>query len=439
MERLPGFLRIPPEIREQIYSDLFHDQPSSLPALLTVHPRILGEIRPWIFKLPITFNGQQSLFEWLSAVGSGFLPNVGHIRFKLHDIDPEKIVGALGERLRRARIQDSAYYIGNPYEEACATELYHIKTSLQKLKNLRSLTIIESTSADPKPPPNMMKAFLALILADLPLVSISTPHKLLRYLDQPNTSLIRGLQVTDHRLIIRPDFPTNKFPNLLELKLCCGCSSTGMDQSNLIRTIPHSAILWENLPALQSLTMCLYDYKKGINSDKMRQQAALFRYFSRLEKHSNSLRKFRLWCNDRPSQVNSGNLGCLLSFLRHSSLTHFETGYWWTPPLDCFPASVITIGIRFETNHDQYPNWIMAFHDEILPSHSTFFAEHPHLKEILLYLPSHTKDKFNSVNHCYAAANSVCREYGVRLKVIYEDCACDHMARTQRRELGREQ
>ncbi|KAL8727714.1 MAG: hypothetical protein Q9181_005606 [Wetmoreana brouardii] len=168
-QRLPGFLRIPPEIREQIYSDLFHDQPSSLPALLTVHPRILGEIRPWIFKLPITFNGQQSLLEWLSDVGPGFLPHVGHIRFKLHDIDPEKIVGALGERLRRARIQDSAYYIGNPYEEACATELYHIKTSLQKLKNLRSLTIIESTSADPKPPPNMMKTFLALILTDLPL------------------------------------------------------------------------------------------------------------------------------------------------------------------------------------------------------------------------------------------------------------------------------
>lgn len=435
---LPAFLRLPPEIRQQIYGELYHDQPSSLLALLTVHPRVLEEIRPWIFKLPITFNGQSKLFEWLSRVDHGFLSNVGEIRFKLHDIDTEKIMGALGERLRRARMQDPFNPIGRPYDEACGTELYHIKVALQKFKNLKSLTLLDNTSADPQAPPSMLKTFVALVLADLPLVSFSIPHQLLHDMDYPNSYQVQRLHITDHKFITWPDFPHNKFSQLSELKVCGGCHSLGRF------TIPGGAcrktsMYWENLPALQELTLCLYDYNASdSNRDEVGIRQVISRWIVHLETHAKGLRTFKLWCNAwvDPNDGNPtlSNLRRLAHMIQSSCLAHVETGYWWTPSINRYPESIVTIGIRFETNYEQYPHWIQKFNHDMDPACSTFFADHPNLMEILLYLPQETRQKLSPVSTCQSTVTKMCRDHGVRLRIIYEDFACDHTAEIQRRK-----
>ncbi|KAI4290209.1 MAG: hypothetical protein L6R35_000532 [Caloplaca aegaea] len=172
----PSLASLPAELRERVYNELLHENPSSLSKVLTVNRLISGEVRPWLFKQPVTFNGQQHLFRWLSEVETQFLRHVRIVRFRLHDIDIEKICDSFEERLRRTSIQGRSKEIGHPYGEACRQELEKILAALKRFEKLKSLTILPGQSSTPRPPSDMEKGLLDLIGKHLSLSTLEVPR-----------------------------------------------------------------------------------------------------------------------------------------------------------------------------------------------------------------------------------------------------------------------
>ena len=164
----PKFLTIPLEVREVIYTHVLWDYPSSLTDLITVNRRLSAEVLPFQFKRHLTFYGQIGLFKWLDNVEHQYLHHVVNVSFQLHDIDPEKIVGALGKRLRQANIvnaksSSTASPRGNPYHEACDAELRKLGEAFKLIPNVQKLTILTTYEGDPQPPQRMLSLFSKLL------------------------------------------------------------------------------------------------------------------------------------------------------------------------------------------------------------------------------------------------------------------------------------
>ena len=164
----PHFLTIALELREIIYKHLLREAPSSLTDLLVVSRQLSAEVLPFQFKRHLTFDGQSELFDWLNNVDHKHLHNVVDISFKLHDIDSEKIVGALGKRLRQANISKpkSSHSRGsgdNPYYEACDAEMKTIGEAFKMIPNIQKLTIATTDAGDPQPPQRMLTLFSRIL------------------------------------------------------------------------------------------------------------------------------------------------------------------------------------------------------------------------------------------------------------------------------------
>ena len=84
------FLTIPLEIREHIYNDLLRVRPASLFDLLLTNRQLAREGKPFLYRQPLTFDGQSELVDWLRNADRACLRHVVEIHFKLHDIDPAK-------------------------------------------------------------------------------------------------------------------------------------------------------------------------------------------------------------------------------------------------------------------------------------------------------------------------------------------------------------
>lgn len=162
------FLDLALELREIVYSQIACDAPSSLVDLLTVNHQLTREVKPFLYRQALTFDGQTELFDWLDEVDHSYLQYVFDVRFKLHDIDPAKIVGALGRRLQQANISRQSGSRGpdtedNPYYEACHIDLKRILTAFRLLPNVRHFTILPITERDPEPHHRMTDAFSNLL------------------------------------------------------------------------------------------------------------------------------------------------------------------------------------------------------------------------------------------------------------------------------------
>lgn len=93
-----------------------------------------------------------------------FLRHVFDIRFKLHDIDPETIIGALGKRLRKAEAQNhDLEEDDNPYYEACFVDLKRLQKAFSLFTGLRSFTIVACNATDPQPPARMKDSFSKML------------------------------------------------------------------------------------------------------------------------------------------------------------------------------------------------------------------------------------------------------------------------------------
>ncbi len=170
----PRLLTIALELREVVYNHVLNDAPSSLTNLLVVNRQLSTEVLPFQFKRHLTFAGQAELFEWLDNVDHEFLHHVVDASFTLHDIDPEKIVGALGKRLRQANLANARnspmvdQSKGNPYHEACDLEMRKIGEAFRLIPNLKELTIATTDDGDPKPPLRMLSSFSKMLAHRFP-------------------------------------------------------------------------------------------------------------------------------------------------------------------------------------------------------------------------------------------------------------------------------
>ena len=128
--------------------------------------RFAKEVKPFLYKRPPAFDGQYQLFDWLRIADPDYLPYVTELNFKLIDIDPETIVGALGKRLREARANREPLHSGeedNPYYEACFLDLKRLQKAFSLLPGVRKLTITEAKKGDPRPPAPMTTNFSKML------------------------------------------------------------------------------------------------------------------------------------------------------------------------------------------------------------------------------------------------------------------------------------
>ncbi|KAI4122285.1 MAG: hypothetical protein LQ338_005906 [Usnochroma carphineum] len=410
---------LPAELREPIYEELVNSCPSSLFNLLTVSRRISREVKPWIFKQPVVFEGQHSLFKWLAQVDPEYLPYVRAIRFKLFDIGPGHIVGSLGERLRRTRLQGHPKGIGNPYHEACTLELVQTLAALKSFKNLRSLTMLDCTRANPRPASAMIKELLDLILEELPLVTLNVPYGIL-FNTHYKSNEIEQLQIPHYDLVGSPGFPRELAPfcKLKALHTCSKSHGKGVDPYGSRKPIR----IREKLPHLQELTMCLHEADEA-NGSEQTVHKALERHIVALAETAASLRTFRFWCNNWVGRTTIP-MQQLIQFVQSSILEHIDTGYWWSPLPNQYPTSIVTISVRFDTNYRFLPNWFQKFHEGINPARPNYFTEYPHLREISLYLPTEAEEDLKDVATKQSVVAEICRHHGVRVRVIFGDFSC---------------
>ncbi|KAK4693166.1 hypothetical protein P7C71_g4179, partial [Lecanoromycetidae sp. Uapishka_2] len=171
-----NFLKLALELRENIYRHILQESPGSLLELFVVNRQLAREVHPFLFKRPLTFDGQDELFLWLDHVDRQFLRHVRDIRFKLHDINPDQIAGALGKRLQQANITRASGSRGpdtkeNPYFEACHIDLKHVAAAFRLLPNVQKLTLLGCTSRDPQPHERTLNAFAQLVGQSFPLLN----------------------------------------------------------------------------------------------------------------------------------------------------------------------------------------------------------------------------------------------------------------------------
>lgn len=420
---MASFLQLPSEIREEIYNQLL-DQPSSLFNLLTVSRRTSKEVLPWIFKHPVTFDGQKSLFHWLSSVDPAFIHYVRAIRLRLHDLDPDQISGSFRECLRRTKIQGHTKGIGSPYEESVFQENSRIRSALEMFTNLQSLTILPHNRTHPLAPPIMTEHLVRSVLNVTPATILSTSHESLNLLTaEPNTNIQR-LRLTDYALAQSPHLPVyiQSLPMVTDLQIC-GEINNLSEKSSFHRKQSKSITTHrESLPRLRKITICLHDAP----TDEVYEPSpygALKRHIVAIAQYGTSLNTFRLWYDDWVGQ-NTPVKAELASYLKSSSLEHIDTGYWWAPSLHQYPSTVKTITVRFNTNYRFFPNWLQRLDDAIDPTRVRFFAQHPSLKEIMLYLPPEAQHALENVKTRQSEVIAWCRAHGVRMRMFYEDFDC---------------
>ncbi|MCJ1233758.1 hypothetical protein MMC14_001716 [Varicellaria rhodocarpa] len=168
-QRRLHFLTLPLEIREQVYSKVVIEAPRSLLQLLRSNRQISHEAQPFIFKQSFVFDGQEDLFRWLRQVNRIHLRHVISVSLILHDIDPKKIIGALGEMLRRIKIsQSTAESATNPYIVACDQQIKQIGEALFLMPNIKDFTILDCKPTDQRPPHRMLVSFTDELTTRLP-------------------------------------------------------------------------------------------------------------------------------------------------------------------------------------------------------------------------------------------------------------------------------
>ncbi|MCJ1373673.1 hypothetical protein MMC20_004902 [Loxospora ochrophaea] len=151
------FLTLPVEIRELIYDEILHSMPASLLQLIRTNRQIHHEAQPFVFRQPLSFDGQSDFFDMFYSVNRKYLRYIQVIEFALHDIDPEKIVGALGKRLRQAKMTSASQaQNNNPYLEACDSEVRRIGEVFSRLPNVKRFTIVGPKPSDAQPCRHML-------------------------------------------------------------------------------------------------------------------------------------------------------------------------------------------------------------------------------------------------------------------------------------------
>ena len=347
------FLTLALELRENIYAQVLHDSPSSLLNLLLVSRQLSREVKPFLYRQPLTFDGQSQLFDWLSQVDQDYLRHVEDIRFKLHDINPDEIVGALGKKLQNANITRASGSRGpdtpdNPYFEACRADLRRIGAAFRLLANLRYLTILSASERDSQPHHRTQDAFSKLVGQCFPKLKFLTSEE-----DQFPMDFVAG----------KPELRRLRFPATTSSddeeteELFSELSLTDLEICRLPHHTASGAEEWdcvtpilESSPPLRSLT--LFE-RHGAETPNLAAEVFIASQAA-LKRHRESLRTLKLlakpgpgYSADEDSDPVHPEAYCA-AFLTQSALTHVEFVDVWMSIYEHLPRTVQTITWRLD-------------------------------------------------------------------------------------------
>lgn len=399
-EKGAHLLGIPPELRQQIYGAVLNTSPSSLYNLVLTNRHISRETKPYLFKQFLVFDGQTELLEWLRTIDHTFLGLVTDIQFKLHDIDPEGIVGALGKRLRQVVISNSSNRPAkDPYKEACDLELEHLEKAFRILPKVKRFTILATTKADSQPPCHMLCAFSDMLVRCfpnlislayhedvLPIDFISPLHKL-RRLRFPGITTNTPKRVTS---II------GQLPSLVELEVCRPDPNSAERVPSVSRAVRRIRCdipdIIRGISGLESLAF--YEFLSKNNHSEAAQAEmteAVMESINALERHKLSLRSLKILID---LDLQTWMRKKIAMFVKSSHLTHLETFDSDFPPLGYLPTTMETIVLRSGLLRVPFQSWL----EEFVSMAQYYNYELPHLTEVVIYLnnpirPSDEKHK----------------------------------------------
>lgn len=356
----PHLLTIPLELREHIYTELLPEDASALFQLLLTNHQLFREAKPFTFKQPLAFDGQSELYAWLHRVDRKFLRYVTDVQFKLHDIDPEKIVGALGKRLRQANITaaNSAHApVGNPYDEACDWEIERLGSAFSLIPNVKHFTILPSTDADPRPSYHMLVSFSNLLPRRFPLLFTLTNHeefipaRFLSGLQNLRRLCFSGISTSPPAEVTAL---VRGLPNLVELeinRLDADTSGRQSDRYSRIATSQHCnyAELTRALPRLESLAFygesCTQDEDEDEDEDDDEDDddvaeipEATMMFMGALDGNRSPLEKLQIFASVDSSF--EGRVKKKLATFKTSNLVHLETFHSHFPGFDSLPGGL---------------------------------------------------------------------------------------------------
>ena len=358
-----SLLSIPLELREEIYCHLTYPDSKTLLDLLVVNRRFAREVKPFLYKQTLFFDGQSELFEWLGQVDHDYLRYVADVRFKLVDIDPENIVGALGKRLREAgssRDSDGSDGNDNPYHEACFQDLKRLHRAFSLLHSVKEFTIVERTPSDPQPPSQMIDGFT----------------KMLGYCFPELQSLISE----EKSLCI--NFVANK-PHLRRIRFPANTESGEDEIAAIFRHLPDLRLEICRLPPLEGT-----DYEFGCMAEILPHVAplrslTLFEYIGNLppglleevfvdsieamKRHLRSLRKLKILAEPpaNPQEASTMKRN-LLRFLEASHLRHVEVSGTYASIYRHLPGTLETFVLRLDRPCSPQLSFVKAFNDFML-------------------------------------------------------------------------
>lgn len=362
---MPHLLTIPLELREHIYAELLPEDASALFQLLLTNRQLSREAKPFTFKQPLAFDGQSELYAWLPRVDRRFLRYVTDVQFKLHDIDPEKIVGALGKRLRQANITaaNSAHAPeGNPYDEACDLEIERLGHAFSFLPNVKHFTVLPSTDADPRPSYHMLVSFSNLLSHRFPhLLTLTNHEEFLPARFLPSLQNLRRLCFSGMSTSAPAEVTAvvRGLPNLVELEINRLDADTSGRQSDRYSRIATSHIcnyaeLTRGLPRLKSLAFygesCDQDEDEEDDDDDDDDEdeddvaeipEATRIFMGALDGHRSPLQKLRIFASVDSSYET--RVQKKLATFKTSNLVHLETFHAHFPGFDFLPGSLRTL------------------------------------------------------------------------------------------------
>ena len=332
--------------------------PSSLFELLLTSHQIAEEVKPVLYKQRIDLDGQAELLQWLRDSDRTCFPYAEDVAFKLYDIDPQKIVGALGKRLRQSAHGRDAQSppADNPYRQACQFEVDRILRGFSMLPKVKKLTLRRCTTSDPRPPRHMSLAFAKGLAASMPqlqqlvIEDESFPLKSISSFKQLRALSFTGLSVDDPSdmpgifssledliglEIYRPD------PNLDDAHI-----QQRSGRPELCRCQP--AQLLESLPySLQIFTF--HETSKSIRSHNLGQQLAdtIQTVIGALEDHAN-LTQLELRSSAKFSEPDRIRLASLISNAPLKDLELFVDDFL---SFEMLPKSITRVVWRFSQSH----------------------------------------------------------------------------------------
>ena len=417
-------LSVPLELREHVYRYLVNDEePESLLNLLEVNHQLLREAKPFLFKRKLVFHGQHDLFSWVRRVDREFLRHVADVKFQLHDIKPDEIVGALGKRLRQAERSAAKGAIeDNPYHEACDHEVRRIAEAFSLMPNVKNFSIIPCTGSDPRPSYRMLSVFSRMLARCFPnLHTLRNKESSLPINFITNKPKLRHLQI-----------PSQTPSSSAEVAACFAAVSItefsvyGAPEP-IIGHAPYRDVVAEMLRAVRPLhTLTLFESDvKYLPQDVAHD--VLVKSPDAVGKHLQSLRTLKILVEYNPEMPRaSATLSQLHKFLKCSSINRLEVAEPLIFTLDRrLPPSIETFVIRLDRPgipdsdlSDRIEN--VVDHFEILTNElkRPGGARLPNLKEVVIVVEDHEDEEEVEDLEELQQARDLFHGTGIRLKVM---------------------